>query len=266
MKTIRKFAKSSSFLLASLILFLTSCKKDNTESNQVINTNESVSATGNSRSSQSLLAEYSGEQLFKGIFFFEGDVAELIPNLANLKLNNFASSQDELDGIRATYDAIMDEIIIKHPDFYNNFKEAIISRNHIQIKQELIFASDLIQNEITVLQNLQEARQYANEVESSTDMNLSTIEQHSNSEQFRSEINDEIISHDIPNEETIAGIVGVFVVALAGVAVVAVAGAYIIVYNEIGLWDTHAVSNNGGGNPLSSDLFLEEVVQQIVDL
>ncbi|MEE4248525.1 MAG: hypothetical protein V2I33_24355 [Kangiellaceae bacterium] len=265
MKTIRRFAKSSSFFLTSLILFLTSCHKNHNDYDS--SANNTASGSINSRSSgQSSLAQFTGEQLFKGIFFFEGEVAELIPNLSNLKLENFVSNEDELNGARATYNAIMDEIVLKHPNFYNNFKTVVLSKNHVQIRQELIFASNLIQTEIAVLQNLQEARQFANEVKSNTNMSLSSVEQSGNSAQLRNEINDEILNHDIPNEETIAGIVGVVVVALAGVAVVAVAGAYIIVYNEIGLWDTHAVSNNGGGNPLSSDLFLDEVVQQLVDL
>ncbi|AJS59933.1 hypothetical protein [Paenibacillus sp. IHBB 10380] len=86
--------------------------------------------------------DFSGEELFRGIVFLQGDVVNYIPELKKLKdsVPNAEPQGEELE--------LMDSIILAINEldaaYFNNLKNAIDSNNPNQIKSELDYGGELL--------------------------------------------------------------------------------------------------------------------------
>lgn len=86
--------------------------------------------------------DFSGEELFRGIVFLQGDVVNYIPVLKKLKdsVPNAEAQGEELE--------LMDSIILAINEldaaYFNNLKNAIDSNNPNQIKSELDYGGELL--------------------------------------------------------------------------------------------------------------------------
>ncbi len=120
MRFIRKNIKFTSLVMASLIL-LTSCTDENTFDNR----NETVN--------------FNGKELFKGIFFATGTLAEKVPSISNsysyFELNKISDEQ------KNDYHLKMNEILVEiekeNPNYFKNFKSIIQTKNQLKIKNAL---------------------------------------------------------------------------------------------------------------------------------
>lgn len=82
---------------------------------------------------------YSGEDIFKGIFFAKGEVANLLTNINNShsyylinNLSNAESIQYELE-----IESVINEIRTKNSSFFDDFKNQIESGSHVLINETI---------------------------------------------------------------------------------------------------------------------------------
>jgi len=92
--------------------------------------------------------EYSGEELFRGLFFLEGEVAQRLESLKP-NLDEMATAVKANAEIQKSYNdftnEIMKQIKILDPDFLKNFKKQIHSDNYYSIELALGNGSRMIQ-------------------------------------------------------------------------------------------------------------------------
>lgn len=88
---------------------------------------------------------YTGEQLFKGIFFMQGELANRITLFNKIKGAYDFESDPE---VMVQYNNILEEVIIvmkkQSPNFFKQFKSSIESGDHFQVKDILSKGTDLL--------------------------------------------------------------------------------------------------------------------------
>lgn len=88
--------------------------------------------------------DFTGEEMFRGVFFSSGRYADLIPELKEFKLTNFTSDKALLAKSAATENEVVNKISTASPEYFNNFKQALLSRNHVTIQNALIGGKGLV--------------------------------------------------------------------------------------------------------------------------
>ncbi len=104
-----------------------------------------------STSSAPLVKDYTGEQIFRGLLFGQGEVANLFPEIwEEGKISNSSELKNALEddgkileeaikspqALRA-YDVLVSQIQESHPDFFTEFEQAMESGNHLQVRNAL---------------------------------------------------------------------------------------------------------------------------------
>lgn len=93
------------------------------------------------------MQDLSGEDFFNGIYFSQGKVAEMIPEIKNsLKAEDLVESARELSELKKIQSDIIQQIKLDNPSFFTNFKIGIQSGNHIKIESTLKGASKVLFN------------------------------------------------------------------------------------------------------------------------
>lgn len=109
------------FFMLLLVLINFSCKSDD---DYVTNTDNEISVNS-----------LSGEDIFKGIFFLEGDISKNIPHLKSLKevydkqlkkSDNYENQKKEISYIE---NKIVNQMKSIEPDFFGKFRDTITSNN-----------------------------------------------------------------------------------------------------------------------------------------
>lgn len=96
------------------------------------------------QSKQFDLLTVNPESLFRQIIFSEGEVIEHIPQLKNKNKKKQSLRDDLAVDINRVEDLVIAKIKNANPDYFSDFKRAVISRNHYAIKEKLIESYDLI--------------------------------------------------------------------------------------------------------------------------
>jgi SdpC family antimicrobial peptide len=87
---------------------------------------------------------YSGEDLYKGLLFGDGPVANLIPAVRNnWKLDIIVQGQEDVNRVRKFQGEVIKVIKRLKPDFFSQFKTAIYSRNATKITKALADGSKI---------------------------------------------------------------------------------------------------------------------------
>jgi hypothetical protein len=132
MKHTRKIAKNPIFcsFLIGLIFLSTGCTKE-----QILNPNGNRSEI-----------KYSGEELYEGIFFAKGEVAEAIPTIKNSSsyFQVHQLSQKSAKSMDNQMTEVMNEIETKNPNYFDEFKESIATQDHLIIEETLKDATELL--------------------------------------------------------------------------------------------------------------------------
>jgi hypothetical protein len=130
-KTVKLFAT-----LGVSIFLLSSCQKEN----KVIEGNKSpITAT-----KKNDVISYSKEDLFKGIVFARGYVADMIPPYAEVKqmVANYQGYNDAI--VEQRINTFITQINSYYPTFLDEFKEAILSHDYVAIDHVVTQANEIV--------------------------------------------------------------------------------------------------------------------------
>lgn len=79
-------------------------------------------------------AQYSGEELFSGIYFGDGEVGKLFPEVwEKSDLKDFSKNPEVKEAIKS----IISELEKNEEGYFENFRKAVTSGNHIKVKNQL---------------------------------------------------------------------------------------------------------------------------------
>lgn len=90
-------------------------------------------------SSTSLFAqtEYSGEALFRAVYFGQGSFAKSIPELDGIGVENHTANSREIDEARQFEDQIVRVIQTEKPGFFSQFQKDMYSGKHVSVRNQL---------------------------------------------------------------------------------------------------------------------------------
>lgn len=88
------------------------------------------------------VGNYSGEELFKGVFFAEGRVAAAIPELQGLNVRDYVSDAAKLNTVLNTQNQIFNAM--RSTDYFSTLQAAIGSHNQLQIQRALNTGATLV--------------------------------------------------------------------------------------------------------------------------
>jgi SdpC family antimicrobial peptide len=102
---------------------------------------------------------FSGEEMFRGLFFIEGKYAEAIPELKSMGVTYLFDemSLKERNEVEKFRNQILNSIQNDNPQFFNHFKDVILTEDPTKIKEELSKTHDLINQKIQKFLNISEA-------------------------------------------------------------------------------------------------------------
>lgn len=109
-------------------------------------------------SSKKVTHHLSGEEMFRGIFFAEGQFAELIPELKATQ-TMYSSNQLSVDEKRALALArtqIIASIKASNPHYFEDFKASIQTANPVLIKEKIMEGQGIVTKNALKLSNLKE--------------------------------------------------------------------------------------------------------------
>ncbi|MGS2737834.1 hypothetical protein [Sinomicrobium sp. M5D2P17] len=125
---IKKKEKKIAFLLSFIILFI-SCSKDNLVQNEL------------GEESFNKLSKFSGEDIFNGVFFYEGEVAKIFPTTHGQTVIKAKLNSDILKKLHKVQSDIIDVFKAEDPEYFVNFKNIITSGDHLRIRDQLMQSS-----------------------------------------------------------------------------------------------------------------------------
>lgn len=156
------------FLAFSLILS-SSCSTSNDEiNNSQDNTSKIASKSVNS---------FSGEEMFMSIYFAHGDFAKEIPSYDEWVDLYSTLPVNEINQFYTRYDAFVTKIKISDPNYFNNFKEDILSKDNHRISQVVDTGWEKVYDNVNII--MPELVSFIDEIQNDEqikDLNLSEKE------------------------------------------------------------------------------------------
>lgn len=228
MRTIRSFTKKPLTILVLLIAFLNlSCNKDDAVTQNEIN------------------KKYNGEEMIRGLFFFQNEISDDVSFLKDFKSQLFNSNQRDkvLNELKDISDVSINYIKSHNPEFISEFENAMYSSNYYLIQQKLDECAILIGNSLALSDKYSDAFQFAQELQdspkfmkfiSSTD--LSTIEGQTKLNEFLNE-NPEFQYDENGLKVAIPIFVGAVAVVYVAAGAVSIAVALYSVVTKAAYWD-----------------------------
>lgn len=135
--------------VASGVLIFASCQKEKLSPTPSSSTDDSTFAKASTSTNYNAV---SGEELFKGIFFGQGQVTQAIPELANVFNQAGQMSAEE----QSEFNAIMNETVAmiqnEKPQFFGNFKSGIQSGDHFEIDATMQDAAKVLAKSVCRVQ------------------------------------------------------------------------------------------------------------------
>lgn len=89
------------------------------------------------KSSTAYPLAYSGETLFRGIFLADGPVAEVIPEIKDLRHRRYVKDRKLLEQIQSIHDGIVATVKQKYPAYMPGLEQAVASKNPVKINQKI---------------------------------------------------------------------------------------------------------------------------------
>lgn len=140
MKKIRKHSKTIALLLTFSFIFASCSNQD-----ELVNTS-TKSSSDNLSTFQRTSDLYNGEELFRGLFFLEGNFVNEINSLQeskkNINLDNLNS--EEKNQVTIFHNYVIDEIKKTNPNYFYEFKKSLENDDLFYVKQILAEAGSLI--------------------------------------------------------------------------------------------------------------------------
>jgi SdpC family antimicrobial peptide len=134
-----KTTKFTKCIALGLAISVTACQTNLVQ--EVMPTN-SIFSNGRT---EEIAKSYSGEELFRGIFMAEGEVADKISIFDKMPIRQRLQTNDSL---KIKYKTELDEIVtaikVEQPNFFTNFEKEITSGNVLKVQTELNYASKIL--------------------------------------------------------------------------------------------------------------------------
>ena len=89
-------------------------------------------------------ADYSGEELFRGIYFAQGPVADQISMLKAFDINRFVKDAAKKREITTFQNNVVAKIAKDHPSFLTELQASVNSRNNFKIKNTLLKGNEIL--------------------------------------------------------------------------------------------------------------------------
>lgn len=199
---------------------------------------------------------YSGEELFRGIFLMDGEVAEKIPSYSQEveKIKRFEATQSidrsEQDSLEAEFESqLIEEIDLLDPNYFDNLSDAIDSGNPYLINQEIVNGGTLFKNGLmNVYQNNNDMEAFNAINDLAQDIQGENFQTDEELIQYMEERFSSIESGD--RAQCLVFVLGVvvYVGAVVDVAAAVNVSAAIDIYLEVALWGPaldNPISNGG---------------------
>lgn len=238
MKLIRKQAKKIAFMLGlSLLLVSCSQNEDFSNSDSVVNSQSSESANN-----------YSGVDLFKGIFFSEGAVASKLANYEKFEKLKVQFTEEQRIAFIKLQNDLIKEIFKNNPNYFSKFEKSIKSGNQIIIRKELESSKQVLKDAVQKITNInyEEIENSISKQKTNLVVNLDNIQS------LKSKI---ILKGYNPADYTNKQAC----VAVWAVGVVVAAVAWVAVYVDIVYWS--ATTNNENTMKIESENFINSIAQ-----
>lgn len=153
MKKIRQISQNP--IVIALVLFnfiFVSCNRDEIIKNyEDTSTDKTVfSKVGNNPSNLT----YTDIDVFKGIMFIEGPVADKFPEFKELNFRNFIKEPQKINQILRFQNDVINHIITNNPKYLKEFRDNITSGNYYLVRETVLNASNLVKQETILLTNI----------------------------------------------------------------------------------------------------------------
>lgn len=170
MKKIRQITQNPFILAFLLIAFLNvSCNQDDlVDSNNPVNSKQ-----------------YTDIDVFKGVMFLEGPVADKLDDFKELNFKYFAENQSDIDRMQNYQNTLVSYIESSNPNYFSEFRKEIGSGDFYRVKETVSNAALLIKDKTIEMSGLDES-----EVES---LQKSITEKLSTSHDFNKKLSKEDI-------------------------------------------------------------------------
>ncbi|MEL6943749.1 MAG: hypothetical protein AAFO82_13865, partial [Bacteroidota bacterium] len=90
----------------------------------------------------------SGEDVFRSVFFGEGELAEAVTELKELSVTNYTKDANRLEQAQEFQDKVVTAIKTKYPKYMPSLKTAILSKDRVKISNSIIEGRNYIQEVI----------------------------------------------------------------------------------------------------------------------
>jgi SdpC family antimicrobial peptide len=139
----------------SAVMLFCSCSKEQLVAD-LTKTQSSETTDGLINSSRTMT--FSDLEVFKGIMFFDGPVAEKMPAFSDFNIRTFIKDSTTLNAALAFQDSIINHIIsVNSPNYFSEFRTEIRSGDYYRVKTAIIGASNDIYEASLILSNTQNA-------------------------------------------------------------------------------------------------------------
>lgn len=253
MKKIRKFGSKIAMILAASLLFVSCSQYDDNLSD------------GNR-----LQDKYSGEEIFKGLFFFQNNISENVPLLKTMKesLDKMKNHEDITLALTDISNTTVAFINKKHPNFFNELKTVLKSGNRFEIEEKLSKASSLIEQALFSSSKYNAALKFGKSIASNNElmnkiMDIDITSQ-TGQEQFNSLLKDYSKSYDTGKEIGVVTLVAAALAAVyAGILAVSIAIAAYSLVVKVAYWDPTEVMYEGNKifkeNSIKHEILINEI-------
>ncbi|MCD9617428.1 hypothetical protein [Chryseobacterium gleum] len=250
MKKFRRIAQNP--FAISLVLFnfiFVSCNRDEIVENQAEQQLQQKGIiTKNLVSKQS---QKTGEEIIRGIFFFQNEISDDIPFLYKFKQDiqkrsNYFQTESSLKEIS---DVTIDYIKINNPEFLNDLQKAFYSNNLFEIDQKLDECVTILTKALESSDKYSEAIQFGYKIQNDEKLkkfiegvDLSTTQGQTQLESFLNQNPEYKMMQEGSVNAAIPIFVGAAAVAYAVAAVVSIAAVLYSVYYKAAYWPKKGLS------------------------
>lgn len=176
MKSLRKIASHPVILGTLLASFLNmSCSQGDTRDNQSIEIKNQKPSSNFSK-----ISSLSDTDVFKGVMFFEGDIANSLADFKELNFRNFITDNTKIAEIEVFQNKVVNNIESSNPGYMENFRKNISSGDYYKVEAAIKSAAELVRKETIALAQINDATAtdltnvYATQIKGQSDISSST--------------------------------------------------------------------------------------------
>ncbi|MDC8101449.1 hypothetical protein [Chryseobacterium rhizosphaerae] len=247
MKKIRIIAQNPVFILMLLLSFI------------YVNANKNTIISEQVKTKQK-----SGEEIFKGLFFLQNDVAENVESLKNIKtqIENSGNSKQSLQNLKELSEESTKFIKEKYPNFFDKLQEAMYSGNLYEIEKYLKESVMLVEQSGLASDRYSGLFTFSNAIKNNETLKNQILSLDLNNSKdlqtLKDVLNDYAVKENIAQLCSLAGAICVF---YAVAAAVSIAVAAYSVITKAAYWDplSESLGSIQPSKQLSKDILVNQL-------